>query len=96
MYRSRKRWECDPAYLQSNSVKVDITRCGNIYFASDTFPGCEAAKVVSDIPIELKRDVEERFTIGPIINRDPWNGKRASMAIDRGPCKFNPFIFKYD
>jgi len=51
---------------------------------------------VGDIPAELKRVVEERFTIGPVVDRDFWNGKRVSMAIDRGPCKFNPFAFKYD
>jgi hypothetical protein len=51
---------------------------------------------VGDISAELKRVVEERFTIGPVVDRDFWNGKRASMAIDRGPCKINPFAFKYD
>jgi hypothetical protein len=49
---------------------------------------------VGDISAELKRDVEERFTIGPVVDRDFWNGKRASIAIDRGPCEFNPFPFK--
>jgi hypothetical protein len=46
---------------------------------------------VGDIPAELKRVAEERFVIGPVVDRDFWNGKRASMAIDRGPCKFNMF-----
>ena len=48
---------------------------------------------MGDIPTELKRDVEERFTIGPVVDRDFWNGKRASMDIDRGPCEFHPFAF---
>jgi len=51
---------------------------------------------VGDIPAELKRVVEERFIIGPVVDRDFWNGKRASIAIDRGPCKFNRFESKYD
>jgi hypothetical protein len=38
---------------------------------------------------------EERFVIGPVVDRDFWKGNRASMAIDRGPCEFNPFAFKY-
>ncbi|TVY39560.1 Altered inheritance of mitochondria protein, mitochondrial [Lachnellula subtilissima] len=71
--------------IEKKLLSVSFTRYGNIYFASDSFPGCEAAKVVGDIPAELKRVVEERFTIGPVVDRDFWNGKRASMAIDRGP-----------
>lgn len=51
---------------------------------------------MGDIPAELKKDVEKRFTIGPVVDRDFWNGKRASIAIDRGPCEFNLFPFKYD
>lgn len=50
---------------------------------------------MGDIPIQLKRDIEERFTIGPVVDRDFWNGKRASMTIDRGPCRSNQLAFKY-
>ncbi|TVY26231.1 Altered inheritance of mitochondria protein, mitochondrial [Lachnellula hyalina] len=71
--------------IEKKLLSVSFTRYGNIYFASDSFPGCEAAKVVGDISADLKRVVEERFTIGPVVDRDFWNGKRASMAIDRGP-----------
>ncbi|KAF7879090.1 hypothetical protein EAF04_000290 [Stromatinia cepivora] len=62
---------------------------GNIYFANDSFPGCEAAEIVGDVPADLKRVVAERFAIGPVVDRDFWNGKRASMATDRGPWE-NP------
>ncbi|KAG9228229.1 kinase-like domain-containing protein [Amylocarpus encephaloides] len=75
--------------IEKKLLSVSFTRYGNIYFASDAFSGCEAAKVVGDIPAELKRVVEERFTIGPVVDRDFWNGKRASMTIDRGPWE-NP------
>ncbi len=51
---------------------------------------------MGDISAELKGIVEERFALGPIVDRDFWNGKRASMAIDRGPCRFEPFTFVYD
>ncbi len=43
------------------------------------------------IPAELKRVIEERFSIRPIVDRDFWNGKRASMAIDRALYKSNAF-----
>jgi hypothetical protein len=45
---------------------------------------------VGDIPTELKTYVEEHYTIGPVVDRDFWNGKRASMVIDKGPCEFSP------
>ncbi|TVY81629.1 Altered inheritance of mitochondria protein, partial [Lachnellula suecica] len=73
------------AEIEKKLLSVSFTRYGNIYFASDAFPGCEAAKVVGDISAHLKGVVEKRFSIGPVVDRDFWNGKRASMAIDRGP-----------
>lgn len=33
--------------------------------------------------------MEERFVIGPVADRDFWARERASMAIDRGPCRSN-------
>jgi hypothetical protein len=39
---------------------------------------------VGDILPHLKRVVEERFVIGPVAERDFWNGERASMAIAKG------------
>ncbi|CZR51218.1 probable FMP29 Found in Mitochondrial Proteome [Phialocephala subalpina] len=71
--------------IEKKLLSVSFTRYGNIYFAGDGFPGCEAAKVVGDIPAELKTGVEERFVIGPVVDRDFWHGERASMDIDRGP-----------
>ncbi|KAE9365715.1 phosphotransferase enzyme family protein [Stipitochalara longipes BDJ] len=71
--------------IEKKLLSVSFTRYGNIYFAGDVFPGCEAAKVVGDIPAELKIVVEERFAIGPLVDRDFWHGKRATMATDRGP-----------
>jgi hypothetical protein len=47
--------------------------------------------VVDDISTELKSDVEKRFVIGPVADRDFWTGKRGSMTIDRGPCELHPF-----
>ncbi|KAL9101634.1 MAG: hypothetical protein Q9163_003132 [Psora crenata] len=62
-------------------------RClyGNIYFAEDSFPGCVKAKVSGDIPIETKNEVEERFSIGPVVEHVFWRRERAEMAIERGP-----------
>lgn len=50
--------------------------------------------MVGNIPTELKLYAEERFVIGPVVDRDFWSGKRASMAIDRGPCELTRLHLK--
>ncbi|KAH9220296.1 kinase-like domain-containing protein [Leptodontidium sp. 2 PMI_412] len=78
--------------IEKKLLSVSFTRYGNIYFASDAFPGCEAAKVVGDISAELKGVVEKRFVIGPVVDRDFWNGKPnreiawiSSFAVPKPP-----------
>ncbi|CAD6448374.1 ea77e627-0550-48d3-b66d-8400f355dfdf [Sclerotinia trifoliorum] len=73
--------------IEKKLLSVSFTKYGNIYFANDSFPGCEAAEIVGDVPTELKRAVAERFVIGPVVDRDFWDRRRASMDIDRGPWK---------
>ncbi|KAH8648313.1 phosphotransferase enzyme family protein [Tricladium varicosporioides] len=51
------------------------------------FPGCKKAEVSSEVSIELKREVEERFTIGPVVDHVFWRRERVSMSIERGPWK---------
>ncbi|KAH9879801.1 hypothetical protein J1614_001825 [Plenodomus biglobosus] len=62
-------------------------RYGNLYFKSDAYPGCEKAQVRGDSPLLTKRNVEERFVIDPVVDREFWHRERASMDIDRGPLK---------
>ncbi|KAI9051775.1 hypothetical protein LZ554_004042 [Drepanopeziza brunnea f. sp. 'monogermtubi'] len=73
--------------IEKKLLSVSFTQYGNIYFASDAFPGCEAAEVIGDLPPELKVAIEERFVIGPVVARGFYKGERASMAIERGPWK---------
>ncbi|KAK0109425.1 Phosphotransferase enzyme [Cadophora gregata] len=70
--------------IEKKLLSLSFTRYGSIYFASDAFPGCEPANVVGDIPADMKEIVQRRFVIGPVVDRDYWNGERAFMAIDRG------------
>lgn len=58
---------------------------GNLYFATDAFPGCEIAEVANNT--SLKEKVESRYVIGPVVDRAFWNKDRAHMDISRGPCK---------
>ncbi|CZT06814.1 related to FMP29 Found in Mitochondrial Proteome [Rhynchosporium graminicola] len=60
---------------------------GNIYFAKDFFPGCEKAVVSGDISEELKKEVEERFAIGPVVDNVFWRRDQTSIPMDRGPWR---------
>ena len=66
---------------------MNTSSYGNIYFSNDRFPSCQTAEIQGDVPESLKRDVESRFVIGPVLDTDFWDGERKSMDIHRGPCK---------
>jgi hypothetical protein len=72
----------DTTWKTTNTV-----RYGNIYFAKDSFPGCEKAEVSGDISEENKKLVEERFVIGPVVEDIFWRSDQPSMPMDRGPCR---------
>ncbi|KNG49901.1 duf833 domain-containing protein [Stemphylium lycopersici] len=75
----------DVAAIHSKFSAVEFTRHGNLYLANDAFTGCEKAVVASDVPQSLKQDVETRFVIGPVTEKDFWHAEQASVSIDRGP-----------
>jgi hypothetical protein len=60
---------------------------GNLYFKDDAFPGCENAEVIGEVPDSIKKVVEDRFVIGPVVDQGFWHRERASMSINRGPCE---------
>ncbi|KAK0105681.1 Phosphotransferase enzyme [Cadophora gregata] len=73
--------------IEQKLLSVSFSRYGNIYFAKDSFPGCEKAEVSGDISEDLKQEVEERFTIGPVVEHAFWRRDQTSMPVDRGPWK---------
>ncbi|KAI9663120.1 MAG: Phosphotransferase enzyme [Bathelium mastoideum] len=75
----------DIVAIEKKFLSLSFTRYGNLYFATDAFPGCEKAGIAGDYPQSLKKEVENRFVIGPVVDRDFWHRERASMDIDRGP-----------
>ncbi|TAQ88441.1 hypothetical protein B7494_g3235 [Chlorociboria aeruginascens] len=84
----------DLVTIEKKLLSVTFTRHGNIYFTKDSFPGCEKAEVSSDLPLELKKEVAKRFTIGPVVEHVFWKKERASMPIERGPWKSAPDYLK--
>ena len=74
-------------YINRNLSKTDSrSSYGNLYYSSEAIPGAVVAEVVNDTSPEVKREVEKRFSIGPVVERDFWTKERLVMDIDRGPC----------
>lgn len=69
-----------------------LYRLGSLYFVEDSFHGCEAAEVPSDVPTVLRDDVRRRFVIGPTAWREFWENERSKLLIDRGPCKLDEIV----
>ncbi|KAM0316936.1 hypothetical protein ACHAO8_002739 [Botrytis cinerea] len=65
--RANRNYESYKSVVSRNELVAELAsrqNHGSIYYVQDWFTGCEKAEVVNDIPIELKKEVEERFAIG--------------------------------
>jgi hypothetical protein len=78
--------------LEAKLASVSFNMHGCIYYKADLEANGVLAKgleaTLSDVgnsPLEL--DVEN-FAFGPLTRAELWEGDRATMALDRGPCKF--------
>lgn len=60
---------------------------GNLYYSSDHVRGAATAEVVGHVDQEIRSEIMQRFTVGPVVNRGFWSKERSIMKdIDRGPC----------
>ena len=65
------------------------SRYGNLYYATDAFPGCENVEINGNILQSERAEAERRFVIGPVVDTTFWDQGRAGMDVDRGPCELN-------
>ncbi|OJJ32718.1 hypothetical protein ASPWEDRAFT_158823 [Aspergillus wentii DTO 134E9] len=70
--------------VEAKLASLRFTHYGNIYFR-DAVQDAVPAEIVGDVSDEIKKMVYERFSIGPVANREFWNKQRSTMDIDRGP-----------
>lgn len=75
-----------PVYHRNRSGADTRLSYGNLYYSSEVIPGAAVAEVVSDASPEVKIEVNKRFSIGPVVERDFWSKEGSIMDIDRGPC----------
>jgi hypothetical protein len=47
----------------------------------------EASISSGSSPKELDASILEKYALGPLTQAVLWEGGRATMALDRGPCK---------
>ncbi|KAE8146569.1 kinase-like domain-containing protein [Aspergillus avenaceus] len=71
--------------IEAKLSSLTFSHYGVVYFASDSVEGAVPAQITSDVPLQLKEMVAEKFTIGPSVERGFWNKGRATMRISRGP-----------
>ncbi|EFR00635.1 phosphotransferase enzyme family protein [Nannizzia gypsea CBS 118893] len=77
----------DIVSIEQKLLSVTFDLYGSLYFAKDTFPGCQPAKISGDITEETKDAVRSQYVIGPTSHREFWEKERAVMSLDRGPWK---------
>lgn len=82
--------------LEANISSILFQKHGCIYYKSDletkghVTQDLEAGLILPNGALEeLKPSSTEKFTIGPLTDAWLWEGERAVMPLDRGPCKSN-------
>ncbi|KAH0841198.1 phosphotransferase enzyme family protein [Fonsecaea pedrosoi] len=60
---------------------------GNLYFATDAFPGCEKAEIDGNAMQWEREETSKRFVIGPVVDTQFWSQGRDAIDIDRSPWK---------
>ncbi|EER39391.1 phosphotransferase enzyme family protein [Histoplasma capsulatum H143] len=83
----KKRIIDDIVTIEQKLLSFSFSFLGSLYFTCDSFPGCEAAEVLGDVPTTIKEDIKRRFVIGPTAIREFWEKERSLLTIDRGPWK---------
>lgn len=83
-----------PSSRNQFCMPSNISRHGCLFYKSDAPPGSQPAIIVGDNhPHEIRRNISEKFSIGPAVDTAFWSNGRESMDIDRGPCtSFAPLL----
>lgn len=75
--------------IERKLASTKFAKSGCIYFR-EGIPGGDA--LVTNPP--LCSSILERFTLGPLVEKELWRGEKFSMDINRGPCE--SLLLHYD
>ena len=68
--------------IERKLTDTNFKHSGCIYFKADVPHGDRLITTTSTSPSAL-----ERFRMGPLVNMDHWQKEKATMDLNRGPCK---------
>jgi hypothetical protein len=71
--------------LESRLFALQFPASGSLYYPEDL--GADTDRV--DVPAGTNFEGEHRFCVGPETTLKLWYGRRRSVQVDRGPCKYN-------
>lgn len=73
--------------IERQLASTKFTNSGCIYFKGDIPEDmCFDGVLVPGVPLQSSE--LDRFRLGPLTSSGLWRGDRASMNMNRGPCKF--------
>ncbi|GKZ38817.1 phosphotransferase enzyme [Aspergillus brasiliensis] len=76
----------DIVTVQEKLLSLKFPVYGCLYYMNDAPPGSQPALVEGrSYSHEIKQNIAERFSIGPVVDAAFWSNERGSMDIDRGP-----------
>lgn len=71
--------------MERKLAETTFQLCGSIYFKED-FPQGDDMKLSGTCTISPS--TLGRYALGPMVGIDFWQGPKASMDLDRGPCEY--------
>jgi len=69
-----------------------FAQIGGIYYKDDIEPAIRNRTLYAEDQEAMSGD--DNFRIGPLPDWDIWRGERASLRVDRGPCKYPSSYFR--
>jgi len=82
--------------LETKLASISFDKHGCIYYKADLeangLPTQDINAISSTSGKTLNCPIMAKLAFGPITQATQWEGERAQMTLDRGPCKFNPLF----
>jgi hypothetical protein len=73
------------ADLQQKWMSAKFKDFGSLYFRNDLGPDYKVLSYTNENGVEV---TDERFGMGPTVERRSYEAGRGEIDFDRGPCKF--------
>jgi hypothetical protein len=86
--------------LERNLASISFRKHGCIYYKTDLECKALAAESLRPQHLAIESDTTRldpsalsKFALGPVTDARLWEGERATMALDRGPCKLKTPLY---